>query len=74
MVRISAKYDDEPLREEFNDWIAGGNAVGRKPTIFHMLMCRFREMSGRLEFDSIEKDFKYPSVSNNHAYIACRHI
>ena len=24
-----------------------------------MLMCRFREMSGKLEFDSIEKDFKY---------------
>ena len=40
-------------------WIGGGNAVGRKPTIFHMLMCRFREMSGKLEFDSIEKDFKY---------------
>ena len=49
----------EPLREEFNDWIGGGNAIGRKPTIFHMLMCRFREMSGRLEFDFIEKDFKY---------------
>ena len=59
VVRISAKYDDEPIREEFNDWIGGGNAVGRKPTIFHMLMCRFREISGRLEFDSIEKDFKY---------------
>ena len=59
VVRISAKYDDEPIREEFNDWIGGGNAVGRKPTIFHMLMCQFREMSGRLEFDSIEKDFKY---------------
>ena len=59
VVRIRAEYDDEPLRDEFNDWIGGGNAVGRKPTIFHMLMCRFREMSGRLEFDSIEKDFKY---------------
>ena len=58
VVRISAKYDDEPIRQEFNDWIGGGNAVGRKPTIFHTLMCRFREMSGRLEFDSIEKDFK----------------
>ena len=42
-----------------SNWIGGGNAVGRKPTIFHMLMCRFREMSGKLEFDSIEKDFKY---------------
>ena len=41
VVRISAKYDDEPIREELNDWIGGGNAVGRKPTIFHMLMCRF---------------------------------
>ena len=59
MSKISAKYDDEPIREEFNDWIGGENAVGRKPTIFHMLMCRFREMSGRLEFDSIEKAFKY---------------
>ena len=36
VVRISAKYDDEPIREEFNDWIGGGNAVGRKPTIFHL--------------------------------------
>ena len=55
VVRISAKYDDEPIREEFNAWIGGGHTVGRKPTIFHMLMCQFREMSGRLEFDSIEK-------------------
>ena len=59
VVRISAKHEDDPIREEFNTWIGGGNTIGRKPTIFHLLMCRFREMSGRLQFDSVEKDFKY---------------
>ena len=59
VVRISAKHDDDPLRAEFDAWISGDSPVGRKPTIFHLLMTRFREMSGRLEFDSIEKEFKY---------------
>ena len=27
--------------------------------IFHPLMSRFREMKGLVEFDKIEKDFKY---------------
>ena len=36
--------------------------VGRKPSIFHLLMSRFREMKGLVEFDKIEKDFKYTRV------------
>ena len=59
MVRILAKNWNDSIREEFNTWIGGGNTVGRTPTIFHLLMCRFREMCGRLQFDSVEKDFKY---------------
>ena len=59
VVRISAKHEDDPIREEFNTWIGGGNTVGRTPTFFHLLMCQFREMSARLQFDSVEKDFKY---------------
>ena len=59
VVRISAKHEDDPIREEFNTWIRGGNTIGRKPTIFHLLMCWFIEMSGRLQFDSVEKDFKH---------------
>ena len=59
VVRISAKHEDDPIREVFNTWIRGGNTVGRTQTIFHLLMCRFRKMSGRLQFDSVEKDFKY---------------
>ena len=62
-MRISAKHEDDPIREEFNTWIRGGNTVGRTPTIFHLLMCRFREMSGRLQFDSVEKDFKFLSIA-----------
>ena len=57
-MRISAKHEDNPIREEFNTWIGGGNTVWRTPTLFHLLMCRFREMSGRLQFDSVEKDCK----------------
>ena len=59
VVRISARHEDDPIREGFNTWIGGGNTIGRKPTIFCLLMCRFREMSGRLQVDSVEKDFKY---------------
>ena len=59
VVRISAKHEDDPLRAEFDAWISGDSPLGRKPTIFHLLVTRFREMSGRLEFDSIEKEFKY---------------
>ena len=55
VVIISAKHEDDPIREGFNTWIGGGNTVGRKPKIFHL----FREMSSRLQFDSVEKDFKY---------------
>ena len=47
------------LRVDFDAWISGDNLVGRKPTIFHLLMTRFKERCGRLEFDSIEKEFKY---------------
>ena len=33
--------------------------VGRKPTIFHLLMTRFREIKGAVEFERIEKEFRY---------------
>lgn len=46
VVRISAKHDDDPLREDFDTWIAGDKVVGRKPTIFHLLMTRFNELKG----------------------------
>ena len=59
VVRIAAKHDDDPLREEFDKWVGQDMIVGRKPTIFHLLMTRFREMKGSVEFDSIEREFKY---------------
>ena len=46
VVRIAAKHDDDPLREEFDKWVGQDRIVGRKPTIFHLLMTRFREMKG----------------------------
>ena len=33
--------------------------VGRNPTVFHLLMSRFREMKGTVELDNVEKEFKY---------------
>ena len=55
VVRISAKHEDDLIREEFNTLIGGENTVGRTPTIFHLFMCLFREISGRLQFDSFER-------------------
>ncbi|MEW8546767.1 MAG: reverse transcriptase domain-containing protein [Candidatus Thiodiazotropha sp.] len=59
MVRIGAKYESDPLREDFDVWVAGQTPAGRKPAIFPLLMSRFREMSGKVEFDNIEKEFVY---------------
>ena len=59
VVRIAAKHDDDPLRKEFDKWVGQDRIVGRKPTKFHLLMTRFREMKGSVEFDSIEREFKY---------------
>ena len=59
MVRIAAKHSDDPLKEEFETWMAGNNNNGRKPVLFHLLMSRFREMKGSVEFDRIEKEFQY---------------
>ena len=59
MVRIGAKHPDDPLRAKFEVWAENGKIVGRKPSIFHLLISRFREMKGLVEFDKIEKDFKY---------------
>ena len=33
--------------------------VGRNPTVFHLLMSRFREMKGTVELDNVEKEFRY---------------
>ena len=59
MVRIAAKHNDDPLKEEFEDWMESNNTIGRKPTIFQLLMSRFREMKGSVEFDKIEKELRY---------------
>ena len=59
VIRISAKYDIDPLKEEFNRWCAGDIVVGRNPTVFHLLMSRFREMKGTVELDNVEKEFRY---------------
>ena len=58
MVRICAKHED-PLKEDFDRWLAGEKVVGRKPVLFHLLMSRFREMCGKMEAENIEKEFKY---------------
>ena len=55
VVRIAAKHSDDLLNEEFETWMAGSNSNGRKPVLFHLLMSRFREMKGSVEFDRIEK-------------------
>ena len=60
VVRISAKHDEDPLKKEFQEWAADRQAFWRKPTVFQLLMCRFKEMKGpNTDFDSIEKEFKY---------------
>ena len=59
VVRIGAKHPEDPLRAEFEAWAENDKIVGRKPSIFHLLMSRYREMKGLVEFDKIEKDFKY---------------
>ena len=59
VIRISAKYDIDPLKEEFDRWCAGDIVAGRNPTVFHLLMSRFREMKGTVELDNVEKEFKY---------------
>ena len=59
VVRIAAKHNDDPLKEEFEDWMESNNTSGRQPTIFQLLMSRFREMKGSVEFDKIEKEFRY---------------
>ena len=55
MVRIAAKHSDDPLKEEFETWMADNNTNGRKPVLFHLLMSRFREMKESVEFDRIKK-------------------
>ena len=60
VVRISVKHDEDPLKKEFQEWAADRQAFRRKPTVFQLLMCRFKEMKGpNIDFDSIEKEFKY---------------
>ena len=42
----TAKHEGDPLRDDFDTWVAGDKPVGRKPAIFHLLICRLREMCG----------------------------
>ena len=58
-VRITSKHTDDPLGENFDIWLEGKVIVGRKPTVFQLLMSRFKEMKGTVEFDRTEKEFKY---------------
>ena len=46
VIRISAKYDIDPLKEQFNSRCAGDTVMGRNHTVFHLRMSRFREMKG----------------------------
>ena len=59
IVRISAKHEEDPLKADFNSWLDNTHTAGRKPTLFHLLMSRFREMSGKIDIESIEKVFQY---------------
>ena len=56
---IAAKHEEDPLREDFEEWVRQGNIEGRKPTFLHLLMTRFREMKGSVDFERIEKEFRY---------------
>ena len=59
MVRISAKHNDDPLKADFDKWIAGDRPVGSKPCVLHLLMSRFRAICEKVEYDNTEKAFKY---------------
>ena len=41
MVRLAAKHEDDPLREDFDRWMEGDKPVGRKTSILHLLFTRF---------------------------------
>ena len=58
VVRISVKHEDPP-KKDFQKWAANGNSYGQKPTVFQVLICRFKEMKGNTDFDNIEKEFRY---------------
>ena len=59
VVRISAKHEEDPLKKDFQEWAANSHIYSRKPTVFQMLMFRFKEMRGNTDFDNIEKEFRY---------------
>ena len=59
VIRIAAKHAEDPLREDFEEWVRQGKIVSRKPTILHLLMTRFQEMKGSVDFERIEKEFRY---------------
>ena len=58
VIRIAAKHEEDPLREDFEEWVRQSKIVGRKPTILHLLMTRFRKMKGFFDFERIEKEFR----------------
>lgn len=59
VVRIGAKHSEDPLKKDFLEWTASSCTSIRKPSTFQLLMCRFKEMKGKAEFDKIEQDFTY---------------
>ena len=59
VIRIAAKHEDDLLREDFEKWVRQDKIVGRKPTILHLLMTRFQEIKGSVDFERIEKEFRY---------------
>lgn len=38
VVRIAAKHENDPLRDDFDAWVGGDQPVGRKPAIFSLLI------------------------------------
>ena len=58
-IRISAKHEEDHLKADFNSWLDNAHTTGRKPTLFHLLMSRFREISDKIDIVLNEKEFQY---------------
>ena len=58
-VKISAKHNDYPLRDDSGTWMGEDKRVGQKPNIIHLLTGRFRERSGKPKYENVGKEFRY---------------
>ena len=65
MVKICAKHYTHllkagyPFKNIFNAWLGNTNIYERKASLVQLLMSRFKEMSCKIEVDSIEKVFHF---------------